>query len=121
MEREEIHCTHVFRILKHFGMRDMPRCCVAVRWMMQAMRPGKMVSILCREHLVLCLHIFRRPIKLLLEKSWIRYQSNREVLHVRRGLSHSTRDSKILDTKVFNDGFHSASVLTLAVFLTLAV
>lgn len=36
MEREEIPCAHVFRVLKHFGMRDMARCCVAVRWTMQA-------------------------------------------------------------------------------------
>ena len=36
MEREEIHCAHVFCVLKHLGMRDMPTCCVAVRWTMQS-------------------------------------------------------------------------------------
>jgi hypothetical protein len=36
MEREEIPCAHMFCVLKHLGMRDMPRCCVAVRWTMQA-------------------------------------------------------------------------------------
>jgi hypothetical protein len=36
MEHEEIPCTHVFCVLKYVGMRDMTRCCVAVRWTMQA-------------------------------------------------------------------------------------
>jgi hypothetical protein len=36
MQREEIHCAHVFRVLKHLGFRDIPRCCIAVRWTMQA-------------------------------------------------------------------------------------
>jgi len=36
MEREEIPCAHVFRVLQRLGMRDIPRCCVAVRWTMQA-------------------------------------------------------------------------------------
>jgi hypothetical protein len=145
--------------MKHFGMRDMPRCCVDVRWTMQAklgfepdrnstrhvwteqmdwfrelpnmantflfrasmsteesqrvillmmtlwvtamMRPAKMASILWREveNLVICLHIFHRPIKLLLVKSSIHYWLNPEVHHVIRGLSHSTRDS-ILSTEV---------------------
>jgi zinc finger SWIM domain-containing protein 3 len=36
MEREDIPCAHVFRVLKHCGMRNIPSCCVAVRWTMQA-------------------------------------------------------------------------------------
>uniref|UniRef100_A0ACD5YJD2 Uncharacterized protein n=1 Tax=Avena sativa TaxID=4498 RepID=A0ACD5YJD2_AVESA len=36
MECEKIPCAHVFRVLKFFGLRGIPRCCVAVRWTMQA-------------------------------------------------------------------------------------
>jgi zinc finger SWIM domain-containing protein 3 len=36
MEREDIPCAHMFHVLKHSGMRNLPSCCVFVRWTMQA-------------------------------------------------------------------------------------
>uniref|UniRef100_A0ACD5VCT8 Uncharacterized protein n=1 Tax=Avena sativa TaxID=4498 RepID=A0ACD5VCT8_AVESA len=35
MQREDIPCAQVFRVLTQLGISNMPHCCVAVRWTMQ--------------------------------------------------------------------------------------